>query len=104
MLKSTKLGTDPFCWLSFARRPSSFANGYGGTSRRSAGKREEIFWGSIPRALHGAIYLSLRWGYLRLRQRPMIGTTRQNSKILAPNGYNFFSNALAAKPKVHCVD
>jgi hypothetical protein len=31
---------------------------------------------------------------LRLRQRPMIGTTRQNAKILAPNGYNIFSNAL----------
>jgi hypothetical protein len=31
---------------------------------------------------------------LRLRQRPMIGTTRQNSKILASNGYDFFSNAL----------
>jgi len=26
---------------------------------------------------------------LLLRQRPMIGTTRQNPKILAPNGYSF---------------
>ena len=32
---------------------------------------------------------------LRLRQRPMIGTTRQNPKILAPHGYSFSSNALA---------
>jgi len=30
---------------------------------------------------------------LLLRQRPMIGTTRQNPKILAPNGYSFPSNA-----------
>jgi hypothetical protein len=31
---------------------------------------------------------------LRLRQRPMIGTPRQNSKILAPNGHSISSNAL----------
>ncbi len=29
-----------------------------------------------------------------LRQRPMIGTIRRNSKILAPNGYSISSNAL----------
>jgi hypothetical protein len=34
---------------------------------------------------------------LRLRQRPMIGTTRQNSKILTPHGYSFSSNALTRK-------
>jgi hypothetical protein len=34
---------------------------------------------------------------MRLRQRPMIGATRQNPKILAPHGCSFSSNALAGK-------
>jgi hypothetical protein len=43
---------------------------------------------------------------LRLRQRPMIGTTRQKSKldlpskILAPHGYSFSSNALIFKAQI----
>jgi hypothetical protein len=48
-----------------------------------------VFWGSgfVSAQLQGL-------SNLRLRQRPMIGTARQNPKILAPHGYSFSLNAL----------
>ena len=53
-----------------------------------------VFWGS---GFVSAQFKGL--SNLRLRQRPMIGTTRQNPKILAPHGYSFSSNALTADDK-----
>jgi hypothetical protein len=60
---------------------------------RLGGGEKAVFWGSgfVSAQLQG-------FSNLRLRQRPMIGITRQNPKILAPHGYSFSSNALARKP------
>jgi hypothetical protein len=54
---------------------------------------EEVGWRSFW------VLASFRLSYrvvanLRLRQRPMIGNTRQNPKILAPNSDNIFLTAL----------
>jgi len=53
------------------------------------GKVKERFFGFWLR--FGSVIPMLRdFSNLLLRQRPMIGTTRQNSKILAPAGLQFF--------------